>query len=115
VNIDVFRFLFAVIRSVRGDANPFGRTVSSSLNFPTVLGKPNIDLVPKAGVPYFVRFVKIVYVKTANVRSNFPGAVITPIMFSISDDMAMRAWIAFVVTKLLKLSLIKIVNEIDKP
>jgi hypothetical protein len=114
MNVDVLRFLFAVIRSVRGDANSFGRTVSSSLDFPAVLGKTDINLIPKTGVPHLVRFVKIVYVKAANVGSNFLGAVIAPMLFDIPNGVTMGAWIATIVTLAFKLRLIEIVNETNK-
>lgn len=114
VNVDVLRFLLAVIRSVRRDANPFGRTISSSLNFPTVLREANVKLVPKAGVPYLIGLVKIVYVKAANVGSNFPGAMIAPMVFDIPNDVAMGTRVAFVVAKILKLRLIEIVNKTNK-
>jgi hypothetical protein len=114
VNINILRFLFAVIRSVGWDANSFGRTVSSSLNFPAVLGQTNINLVPKASVPYLIRFVKIVYVKAANVGSNFSGAMVTPMLFNVPNGVTMGARVALVVTFILKLSLTEIINEINK-
>lgn len=114
VNVDVLRFLFAVIRSVGGDANPFGSTVGSSLNFPAVLGESDINLIPKTGVPHLVRFVKIVYVKAANIGSNFLGAVIAPMLFDIPNGVTMGAWVATVVALALKLRLTEIINETNK-
>ena len=114
VNVNVLRFLLAVIRSVRRDANPFRRTIRSSFNFPAVLRKADVNLVPKASVPYLISFVKIVYVKAANVGSNFSGAMIAPMVFDIPNSVAMRTRVAFVIAKILKLSLIKIVNKTNK-
>ena len=114
VNVNVLRFLFAVIRSVGWDANSFGCTVSSSLNFPAVLGQTNINLVPKGGVPYLIRFVKIVYVKAANIGSNFSGAMVTPMLLNVPNGVTMGARIATIVALILKLCLIEVVNKTDK-
>ena len=114
VNVDVLRFLFAVIRSVGGNADSFGSAFSNALNFPTVLGQANINLVPEAGVPYLIRFVKIVYVKATNVGSNFLCTVVTPMLFNVPNSVAMGAWVATIVTLILKLCLIEVVNKTNK-
>jgi len=84
------------------------------LNFPTVLGQADINLVPEAGVPYLIRFVKIVYVKAANVGSNFSGAMVTPMLFNIPNGVTMGARIAVIVALILKLRLIEVVNKTNK-
>lgn len=114
VNVDVLRFLFAVIRSIGWNTDSLGRTFSMALNFPAVLGQADINLVPKRSVPYFVCFVKIVYVKAANVGSNFPGAMVTPMLFNVPNGVTMGAWVATIVTFILKLSLVEIINETNK-
>jgi len=84
------------------------------LNLPTIFGETNIDLIPKAGVPYFVRFVKIVYVKAANVGSNFLCTAVTPMLFNVPNSVTMGARVALIVTFTLKLSLTEIINEINE-
>ena len=114
VNVDILRFLFAVIRSIRWNADSFGCTFSSALKFPTVLGQANINLVPEAGVPHLIRFVKIVYVKAANIGSNFSGAMVTPMLLNVPNGVTMGARIATIVALILKLCLIEVVNKTDK-
>ena len=114
VNVDVLRFLFTVIRSIRWDANSFGCTFSSALNFPAVLGKANINLVPEAGVSHLIGFVKIVYIKAANIRSNFSGAMVTPMLFDVPNGVPMGARVTTIVTLILKLCLIEVVNKTNK-
>jgi len=114
VDVDVLRFLFTVIRPIRWYADSFGCTFSSALNFPTVLGQANINLVPEAGVPYLIRFVKIVYVKAANVGSNFSGAMVTPMLLNVPNGVTMGARVAVIVAFILKLRLIEVVNKTNK-
>jgi len=114
VNVDVLRFLFAVIRSIGWNTNSFGCTFSSALNLPTVLGQPDINLVPKRSVPYFICFVKIVYVKATHVGSNFSSAMVTPMLFDVPNGVPMRAWVATIVALSLKLCLIKVVNKTNE-
>ena len=114
MDVDVLRFLFTVIRPIRWYADSFGCTFSSALNFPAVLGQANINVVPEAGVPYLIRFVKIVYVKAANVGSNFSGAMVTPMLFNVPNGVTMRARVAVIVALILKLRLIEVVNKTDK-
>jgi hypothetical protein len=84
------------------------------LNFPAVLGKTDVNLIPQAGVPYLVRFVKIVYIKATNIRSNFSGAMITPVLFNIPNGVAMGTRVSTIVAFILKLSLVEIINETNK-
>jgi hypothetical protein len=84
------------------------------LNFPAVLGQADINLVPEAGVPHLIRFVKIVYVKAANVGSNFSGAMVTPMLLNVPNGVTMGARIATIVALILKLRLIEIVNKTNK-
>ena len=114
VNVDVLRFLFTVIRPIRWNADSFGSAFSSALNLPAVLGKTNINLMPKAGVPHFIGFVKIVYVKAANIGSNFSGAMVTPMLLNVSNGVTMGAREATIVALILKLCLIEIINKTDK-
>ena len=85
---------------------------ASTFELPAVFRKTNVYFVPEVGILYFVRFVKIVYVKAANVGTNFSGAVVAPVMFNVSDDMSMGAWVTAIVPFILKLGSVKIINKI---
>jgi len=84
------------------------------LNLPAVLGQTDINLVPKRSVPYFVCFVKIVYVKATHIGSNFSGAMVTPMLFDVPNDVPMGAGIATIVALSLKLCLIEVVNKTNE-
>jgi len=114
VNVDVLRFLFAVIRSIGWNTDSLGCTFGSTLNLPAVLGQADINLVPKRSVPYFICFVKIVYVKATHVGSNFSSAMVTPMLFDVPNGVSMRAWVATIVALSLKLCLIKVVNKTNE-
>jgi hypothetical protein len=54
--------------------------------------------------------VKIVYVKAANIRNNFSGAMVTPVLLRIPNGVSMGTRIPDVISLLFQLALIKIVN-----
>jgi hypothetical protein len=114
MNVDILGFLFAVIRSIGWNTDSLGCTFGSTLNLPAVLGQADINLVPKRSVPYFVCFVKIVYVKATYVGSNFSGAVVTPMLFNIPNGVPMGAWVTTIVTLIPKLCLIEVVNKTNE-
>ena len=84
------------------------------MNLPAVLRKTNINLVPKRSIPYFVCFVKIVYVKATYVGSNFSGTMVTPMLFDVPNSVPMGAWVATIVALSLKLCLIEVINKTNK-
>jgi hypothetical protein len=58
--------------------------------------------------------VKIVYVKATHVGSNFSGAVVTPMLFDVPNDVSMGTWVATIVALILKLCLIEVVNKTNE-
>jgi hypothetical protein len=112
VHVDVFRFLFAVIGTIRGNANSFGGMAASTFELPAILRKANVYFVPEICILHFVYFVKIVYVKAANVGTNFSGAVVAPVMLNVPDDMPVGAWVTAIVPFIFKLRSVKIINKI---
>jgi hypothetical protein len=107
--VDVFRFLFAVLRSVGRKANTF----RCRPDVPAFIGECDIDLCPELGVLVFVVGMQVVNVKPTDVAEDFLCALVAPVVGGVTDGVVMRAWEPPVVTKLIQAYFWKFLNAVN--
>lgn len=99
VHVDVFRLLFAVLRSVGRKTNTF----RCRPDVPAFIRESDVNLCPELGVLVFVVGMQVIDVKPADVTQDFFRTLVAPVVGGVTDDVVMGAWEPPVVTKIVEL------------